>query len=264
MVTFKESQNVGQLNGRIAGGHIALPNQFPYQVAVTRITFNGGFAGTCGGSIISPNWVLSAAHCLGFPQYNLRFGSIDRLNGGVAQTSFKDILHPLWETTDTLHYDIGLILLSSSLHMTYAVSAIRLPSADQMMYSFTDQRVTVAGWGSSIPGGPAEEFLLWVSLRVIDNDHCRQYFTGHAVVDHVVCAWGYTDPNIEGTCGGDSGGPLTIIENGVPTQIGLLSFGWGFGCGNGFPSGFTRTTSFLEWINTVTGLVIRPYRSEFE
>merc|ERR1712243_391290 len=61
------------------------------------------------------------------------------------------------------------------------------------------------------------------------------------------------------TCNGDSGGPLEYLyEDGKYRQIGITSFGSGFGCEIGMPAAFTRVTSFLEWIETHTGIAIDP------
>jgi len=57
---------------------------------------------------------------------------------------------------------------------------------------------------------------------------------------------------------GDSGGPLHLVTDGVFKQIGITSFGSSLGCEIGFHAGFTRTASFLEWIETNTGLAIDP------
>lgn len=56
---------------------------------------------------------------------------------------------------------------------------------------------------------------------------------------------------------GDSGGPLVYQEDdGRYTEVGIVSFGHTSGCENGFPAGFTRVTSFLDWIQTNTDIVI--------
>lgn len=53
------------------------------------------------------------------------------------------------------------------------------------------------------------------------------------------------------------GGPLVINEDGVWTQIGIVSFVSNKGCSSGHPSGYVRTTSFLNWISIHTGVAIR-------
>jgi len=59
------------------------------------------------------------------------------------------------------------------------------------------------------------------------------------------------------TCNGDSGGPLEYLyEDGKYRQIGITSFGSGFGCEIGYHAAFTRVASFLEWIETHTGIQI--------
>lgn len=60
---------------------------------------------------------------------------------------------------------------------------------------------------------------------------------------------------------GDSGGPLVYIANGVHTQVGIVSFGSRDGCQLGYPVGFTRVTSYLNWIQSVTGISIYWFKS---
>lgn len=95
-------------------------------------------------------------------------------------------------------------------------------------------------------------------MRVIPNAQCAGIFGAGVVVGHVDCGLGYTTPANQGHCGGDSGGPLTILEAGIPTQIGVVSFGAAAGCHLGRPSGYIRSANFVSWIAGHTGIAVRP------
>lgn len=231
--------------------------QFPYQVSVVSPT-EPGRVSICGGSLIHASWVLTAAHCtVGRPQQNLRFGSLDRSLGGIAQTSFLSIPHPLYNREHSLNFDLSLIALPTPLTLNAAIHPIRLPTAAQTYTDFVNLPATVSGWGNTGPGTSSERLLRWVLVRVITNVQCRQVFSERAVHEHVVCTLGYVDPSNQGACGGDSGGPLALFENGIPTQIGIVSFGSTNGCNIGRPNGFIRTSHFTSWIATVAGIPVR-------
>jgi secreted trypsin-like serine protease len=107
----------------------------------------------------------------------------------------------------------------------------------------------------SVAGGASTE-LRFTTVRVITNAVCQQTFGG-IIIASTVCGVG--DPNpAQSTCNGDSGGPMIVNEGGTWTQIGVVSFVSSAGCGVGAPSGYVRTNSFLAWINTNTGIAIRP------
>merc|ERR1712176_362995 len=93
-----------------------------------------------------------------------------------------------------------------------------------------------------------------VTVDTITNLMCAlEYPT--VINRNIICISG---KNGKSTCNGDSGGPLHLVTDGVFKQIGITSFGSSMGCEIGFHAGFTRTASFLEWIETNTGLAIDP------
>jgi secreted trypsin-like serine protease len=101
------------------------------------------------------------------------------------------------------------------------------------------------------------DFLRYTTVRIITNAVCRETFPENSVIETVLCAVG--DPNpISAACGGDSGGPLAIPEGGTWTLVGVVSFGSSSGCDIGHPTGFMRTSRFLAWINSITGIPVRP------
>jgi secreted trypsin-like serine protease len=105
--------------------------------------------------------------------------------------------------------------------------------------------------------GPASDQLRYTTVRIITNAVCQQTFGTNVVIASTICAVG--DPSTsQSTCSGDSGGPMVINEGGTWTQVGVVSFVSNAGCAIGHPSGYVRTASFLSWINSHTGVAVRP------
>lgn len=245
-------------HGRIANGHTAGANQFPHQVSVMTPSAGGDFA-ICGGSIISNNWVLTAAHCTQGGQVNLRFGSLSLWNGGVSQTSFRWIKHPQYDYL-TMNFDISLIRIPTALVITNAIQPIRLPRASQISQTFSGYQSTVSGWGNTGPGTALQPTLQWVHMRVIPNAQCERIYGQSVVVSHVICSVSFDQPDNQGHCNGDSGGPLIINERGVNTLIGIASFGAASGCHLGYPSGSMRVANFVHWIAAHTQIPVRSLK----
>jgi len=240
--------------GRIANGQPATENQIPYQCAV--LSPVGNAFSLCGGSIISAEWVLTAAHCtVGYSQYNLRFGSLTSTIGGQVQISFESISHPEYDPVQ-FHFDVAIISIPTPLTFTQSIQPIRLPTNSQLGSTFRDVSAVVSGWGATSHGSGASQILIWAGMRVISNTECQDVF-GDVVVDHVICATGSGGPT-QGHCSGDSGSPLTIAEGAVRTQIGVASFSAAAGCDTPYPSGYMRTANFIHWIYEHTGIPVRP------
>lgn len=200
---------------------------------------------------------FSAAHCtVGYTQHNLRFGALTSTIGGQVQTSFEAISHEDYNS-ETLNNDIAVIRIPNPLVFTPAIQSVRLPTNGQIGSTFLDAAAVVSGWGSTSHGSGASQLLNWADMRVISNAFCRDTYGEDIVPDQVLCAIG-AGGSAQNTCGGDSGSPLTILQGGVRTQIGLVSFGAASGCDLGYPSGYTRTTHFIHWIFDKTGIPVRP------
>lgn len=242
---------------RIANGHAAANNQFPHQCSVLSPLGGGSFS-ICGGSIVSASWVLSAAHCtLPHRQFNLRFGTVQLWSGGQTQTSFRAVNHPAFDAA-TLNNDISLVHVPSALAVHGpAVRPVRLPAGHHHGTTFVNAQAQVSGWGATGPGSGVQQLLRWVHMRIIPNAQCAAVFGSQVVVAHVVCALGWTQPTNQGHCGGDSGGPLTVLEDGVPTQIGVVAFAAAAGCHLGLPSGYVRTSQFVHWVAANAGVPVR-------
>lgn len=136
--------------------------------------------------------------------------------------------------------------------------------------------------------GGVSPLLKWVDKRIITNRQCSQTFGSRVIIPSTMCGIGW-EYDGQSTCNGDSGilsylleiklfsdtqihspkknltnfqplptgGPLVIDEGGIWTQIGIVSFVSNRGCSSGDPSGYVRTTSFLNWISIHTGIPIR-------
>ncbi|XP_069688316.1 transmembrane protease serine 9-like [Periplaneta americana] len=231
--------HIKDISSRITHGETASRGQFPYQVALS--VDNSWF---CGGSLISNDWVLTAGHCIG-NSYQVLLGANSVNNpesGAVVVTSSTSIQHEDYAND----HDIGLVRVSVS-YSTY-ISPIALPSRSDQGNTFVGQTARASGWGLTSDGASnIADLLQYADLTVITNDECNAVYGG--IHSGILCV---STPGGKGTCSGDSGGPLVL--GGI--QIGIVSFGASAGCEAGLPDGFARVTSYLDWIQSHTGIII--------
>lgn len=233
-------------------GYAAEEGQFPYQVSVLALTVNELYY-VCGGSIITAEWVLSAAHCT-FPHrvFLLRFGSTQLWENGQLQRTTDVVNHPEYDQ-DTLNNDVSLLRIPSPLDlMNGPLRAINLPGPDLNRQLFVGNRSRVAGWGINSDGKYSTS-LQFVDMEIVDNPTCRRIYGEELVIDGVLCAYGFNNRR-QGICGGDSGGALAVRHNGEWVQVGIAAFGALDACERGFPSGFSRVTVYNAWIKETAGL----------
>merc|ERR1712127_621485 len=244
----------GPLAGeRIVGGQEATEHAWPWQVAL--FIDDAWF---CGGSIISENYVLTAAHCAdGAGYFDVMAGAHNVRESNEPNraeiTSYNGWTHPEWNTQD-LSSDLALIELPSPMPMNDYISASCLPAAGET--PSVGSMVTVTGWGkpSDSAGGISLVLREVRNLPVITNSDCNDVYG--IVGPGVVCV---DTAGGRGSCNGDSGGPL-VQQAGAKapgdkwTQVGIVSFGASAGCEVGYPAGYTRTEYYLDWIKSETGM----------
>lgn len=235
----------------IVGGSEARPHQFPWQVG---IFMDGAYF--CGGSIISDEYILTAAHCAdGFSSFEVIIGAHEVNNpfeqGHVETTTRTAFIHPRWDSWN-LANDMAILKVPKIDFNEYA-SPICLPTRSEVGEAFVGETMTVSGWGRESDSSPSiARYLNFVSRPIISNAECNAVYG--IVGDGVICI---STKGGRGTCNGDSGGPLIMVNfSQTYTQYGVVSFGASAGCEAGYPAGFTRVTEYLDFISDTTGMVI--------
>jgi len=240
---------------KIVGGHEAGENQWPWQVAL--FIDDAWF---CGGSLISDEYVMTAAHCAdGASYFNILAGAHDVRASSephrVEITSYEGFTHPNWDP-NTLENDIALVRLPEKIEFNDYIRPACLPPAEDESNGYVGQLTTPVGWGKNADsaGGITPKLQMVEDLPVIDNPTCDQ--TYGIIYDGIMCI---DSSNGKGVCNGDSGGSLNMRqeeEENKWTQVGVASFVSSSGCESGDPHGFTRVAYFGQWIESETGVMM--------
>lgn len=226
---------------------IVVPNSHPYQAGLL-MALNQG-TGLCGGSVLSDRAILTAAHCpFGSTSTQVILGAHQLTGLEVTQQRLtvpasRYRIHPNYDFS-TFHNDIAILITPSAFTLNSFVSVVSLPALG-VTDQFAGQLATVTGWGRTSDGSSATSAQLQsVQNNIITNEVCHAVY-GPTVIPSTICM---ATTGGRGTCGGDSGSPLTIALADNQVQVGIVSFGSTAGCERGFPAGFARITSFRQWI----------------
>ncbi|XXX74009.1 serine protease [Sorangium sp. So ce134] len=225
----------------IVGGVPAVAAEWPWMVSL-RDSTNSHF---CGGTLIAPTWVLTAAHCGAPASVKIGPAASTAVSRGVAQR----IAHPSYNASTSAN-DIALLRLSSAVTGVATAPLNRdaeFPNGVALSNATgsASRNVRVAGWGDTSEGGSPSATLLAAAVPVITNSSCATAYSGlGAVFASNICA-GLMGGGVD-TCQGDSGGPLTF-QFGGPLLSGITS--WGEGCARpGLPGIYARISSYIDWI----------------
>ncbi len=268
----------------IVNGEAAQEGSWPWQVRL--FMFHDAQSGFCGGSLISDQWVLTAAHCAwrGGPIKSVIVGY-----GSIYQTeltmidSEKVIVNPDYNPSfgSKTKADVALIKLERPLPDAAWIDIA--DAAAETKYASPGMKVTVTGWGSlyspdafkaamnnSADKSTVDPFelqksgkiqspnqLRQVELQRYTYDDCLAAFAANALSAKAgvriaesaeICAG---TPKASGdSCQGDSGGPLVAKDEDNSRgyiQVGIVS--WGISCGQrGLPGVYTRISEFYPWI----------------
>ncbi|XP_035260196.1 hyaluronan-binding protein 2 [Anguilla anguilla] len=244
-----------RFTARIYGGKKAVPGAHPWQVSlqVQPQGFSTTFSHICGGTLIRPCWVLTAAHCITNPGAPMRvvLGKVDLLkddlNTQVVEVE-KAIVHEHFrETSVSLHNDLALLKLKA-VGGKCTKESMFVKTACLATEKFPDEtECTITGWGAT-PTSSYSRQLLDAQVLLISQQRCSADSAyGGRLDDSMFCAGhmkGGTD-----ACQGDSGGPLVCQKNGTHFLYGVVS--WGDSCGRANKPGiYARVTKFNDWINS--------------
>ncbi|CAH1398250.1 unnamed protein product [Nezara viridula] len=235
------------------GGDTAKEKEFPHMALIFNYDAElGKISWSCGGSIVSPEFILGAAHCPVSKHFSYAMvgtnafkDTVELLENNTVEIS-DVFIHP--DFNNNHDNDIALFKLSTKL------KASEIPICLDTGSSISNNMMVIAtGFGIN-ERQISKGILQKVILNIVDAELCAAEYERllqHQMhLEHTVCAYAEdTD-----TCQGDSGGPLQIYHSELPcmyTQIGIISYGPNCSLRTNLPGVYTKVSPYIGWIEDI-------------
>ncbi len=238
-------------NQRIVGGDVADPADWPFIVAIASASGNN----YCGGSVVAPKAVVTAAHCVeGSRPKSVRViaGRPDLGDGSIGEKIRVADISVHRQYLRRGNRDVAVLILGRP---TAALPVLLPTVAEGEAETAAGSELRVAGWGGTTPtGAHPSDVLRDVSLFTISDADCAPYFSFFRPAEEV-CSFGeeQSPDRYNDSCFGDSGGPLVAYAPRGTLLVGLVSYG-GSLCGVKKPGVYAQVATNLGFITRKAGL----------
>jgi len=235
----------------IVGGKDAIPYSWPWQISI----FEDG-EHNCGATLITSEWVMTAAHCVSEKNpglYTIKLGVFNNSrideDGEIISNVTEVHRHPDFDYGKLIN-DIALMKLANPVEFTDHISPVCLPTNQDEELPRAGTNLFTTGWGRV--NASTYEFptsLKQVMLPLMSTETCKAKNNVNPIFDEKLHICAGFDQGGKGICHGDSGGPAMYqTEDGSWIQIGINCFVQMGRCASPSGSGYTKVSAMMDYV----------------